>query len=356
MPPLRKRTLPSGKVHWDIRYRIDGKQKIYTIGETDRRTAEKIYNEFCRRNTMGRLSGERIIPANNQTSGSRRSLTRILDKSMLSDLAELTREYAVANKSPKTVDREQLTFTHLIKIPGNIPVCKLTSALIEKYKFTRMKEVSGSTIRIEIRILNTSINQAKELKWGGELPERGFKQLKLPDAEPPQWLDEEQIQLVLANADTEFKSYLQFLLHTGCRRNEALGVTWADTDLQRRQIIIRGEVAKMGKRRSIPLNDVLYDVLYAFTGPRMGPLFPSYGGNQLSMKFRRLAKKVNLPEGISLHSLRATFGSTLINKGVDIYTVSKLLGHSSVKVTEKHYLALDPAHVKEAINQLEYGS
>ncbi|MBT7093849.1 MAG: tyrosine-type recombinase/integrase [Bacteroidetes bacterium] len=50
------------------------------------------------------------------------------------------------------------------------------------------------------------------------------------------------------------------------------------------------------------------------------------------------------------------FGSTLIKKGVDIYTVSKLLGHSSVKVTEKHYLALDPAHVKEAINQLEYGS
>jgi hypothetical protein len=39
---------------------------------------------------------------------------------------------------------------------------------------------------------------------------------------------------------------------------------------------------------------------------------------------------------------------------VDIYTVSKLLGHSSVKVTERHYLALDPDHVREAVNHLNF--
>jgi len=111
----------------------------------------------------------------------------------------------------------------------------------------------------------------------------------------------------------------------------------------------------MGKRRSIPVNDVPHEVLYGWRGQRKGQLFPNYGSNQVSMKFRRLVRKINLPEGFSLHSLRSTFGSTLINKGVDIYTVSKLLGHSSVKVTEKHYLALDPEHVKSAINQLDYG-
>jgi integrase len=73
------------------------------------------------------------------------------------------------------------------------------------------------------------------------------------------------------------------------------------------------------------------------------------------MKFRRWVKEVGLPKGISVHSLRATFACHLIEKGVDIYTVSKLLGHSSVKVTERHYLALDPKHVQEAVARLAYG-
>ena len=61
-----------------------------------------------------------------------------------------------------------------------------------------------------------------------------------------------------------------------------------------------------------------------------------------------------MPKGISIHTLRATFACHLIAKGVNIYTVSKLLGHSSVKVTERHYLALDPAHLREAVNHLNF--
>jgi len=132
-------------------------------------------------------------------------------------------------------------------------------------------------------------------------------------------------------------------------------VTWKDLDLDRKQLLIRGKVGKMGKRRSIPINNVLATVLSNMPGRRDGLLFSQYGSNQVSMKFRRLAKKIELPRVFSLHNLRSTFGCTLINKGVDIYTVSKFLGHSNVKVTEKHYLALDPEHAKSAINKLDYG-
>ena len=55
-----------------------------------------------------------------------------------------------------------------------------------------------------------------------------------------------------------------------------------------------------------------------------------------------------------LAALRATFASMLIEKGVDIYTVSRLLGHSSVKVTEKHYVALDAKHVRSAVEVLTF--
>jgi len=355
MPSLRKRKWSSNRITWDIRYWDNGKQKTYTIGETGRRTAEKIFNEFCRRLAEGKLDGNKInVKAANVPQLKERIITHD-NLYKISDLAELTRSYAVANKSTKTVEREQLVFNNLDKVIGNISVTYINAALIEKYKAIRLEHVSGATVNIELRIINTAIQQAKDLGWKAELPEKRFKLLKLPDTEPPKWLTEPQINLILSNADNEFKIFLQFLLHTGCRRNEALGVTWKDIDLDRNQILIRGEVGKMGKRRSIPINNVLAEVLNNKLGRREGLLFPEYGSNQVSMKFRRLAKKIDLPNGISLHSLRSTFGSTLINKGVDIYTVSKFLGHSSVKVTEKHYLALDPEHAKSAINKLDYG-
>ncbi len=355
MPSLRKRVLPSKKVHWDIRYWIVGKQKIYKIDETDRRTAERIYHEFCRRLAEGKFKGERVLLSEEQEISPNRTSKATTKGTHLLDLAKLTEEYAAGNKSPKTSEREELTFRHLVRVLGNVPVADITPSLVEKYKAIRLKEVTPSTINIEIRILNTAIQQAKSLGWDCELPNGSFKQVKVPDGEPPKWLNEDQIELLITNADSEFRAFLQFLLHTGCRRNEALGIAWEDIDLQKRQLLIRGEVAKMGKRRSIPINDILYNVLFRFRGDRKGQLFPNYAPNQVSMKFKRLARKIGLPAGYPLHSLRSTFGSTLINKGVDIYTVSKLLGHSSVKVTEKHYLALDPEHAKAAINQLEYG-
>ena len=101
MPSLRKRKLPSGRTLWDIRYWEKSKQRVYTIGETDRRTATKIYNEFCCRQAEGRLDGILI------TVGEPEQTANGL---MISDLAAHSRIYAEANKSPKTLEREQLVF------------------------------------------------------------------------------------------------------------------------------------------------------------------------------------------------------------------------------------------------------
>lgn len=274
----------------------------------------------------------------------------------LSDLAAQTRTYAESNKSPKTVEREQQALQGIIRVLGDIPISEITPARIEEYKAARLTAAAPPTISIEVRVLNTSLNQAVEMGWLKASPSSRFKQIRLPESEPPEWLDESQIVQLLATDDNMFRVFMLFLLHTGCRRNEALGVMWDDVDLNKRQVVIRGHVGKMGKRRSIPVHDALCAVLSTLPGPKNGRLFPMYGSNQVSMKFRRWARNVGMPKGISLHSLRATFACHLIKNGVDIYTVSRLLGHSSVKITEKHYLALDPEHVKSAVNQLNYAS
>ena len=87
---------------------------------------------------------------------------------------------------------------------------------------------------------------------------------------------------------------------------------------------------------------------------KTGRLFPGYYPNQVSMKFRRWAREIGLPDNIKLHTLRATFACHLIRRGVDIYSISKLLGHHSVKMTEKYYLALDPDKAREAVGRLKF--
>lgn len=344
MPSLRKKIWPSGRITWDIRYRVNGRMKAYTIGETDRRTAEKIFHRFCNKLAEGEIDGIDPFATAQPSDHSFR----------LSHLVAHTRTFAESNKSPKTLEREQHALQQIIHILGDIPISEITPARIEEYKAARLKEAAPPTVNIEVRVLNTALNQAVDLGWLKDFPSARFKQIRLPESEPPEWLDEEQIARLLATDDEEFRGFMLFLLHTGCRRNEALGVTWNDVDLQKRQIVIRGQVGKMGKRRTIPINDVLHAVLSVRPSPRQGRLFPHYGPNQVSMKFRRWARVAGMPQGISLHSLRATFACHLIKNGVDIYTVSRLLGHSSVKVTEKHYLALDPEHVRAAVNSLGY--
>lgn len=85
-------------------------------------------------------------------------------------------------------------------------------------------------------------------------------------------------------------------------------------------------------------------------------MFPDYKPDCVFKKFRGWARQIGPPPEIHLHSLRATCVCHLIKKGVDIYTVSRLLGHSSVKVTEKHYLALNQEHVRTAVNHLDFVS
>ena len=139
------------------------------------------------------------------------------------------------------------------------------------------------------------------------------------------------------------------------RRNEALCLNWSDIDLRKWLINIRPEISKLGISRQIPINTELQAVLNDWATRPSDKLFPNYTPNQISMKFRRWVRQVGLSGSISLHSLRVTFACHLAKRNVDIYTISKLLGHSSIKMTEKYYLALDQKKAIDAVGLLSFG-
>ena len=162
-------------------------------------------------------------------------------------------------------------------------------------------------------------------------------------------MSHEKVEVLISIAKGDYRRLLELWWNAGSRRNEVLEMRWENIGMERRQLVVR---RKMGKRRTIAINDDLLRMLTLWPGKHIGLLFTKFNPNQISMAFKRIREQAGLPAGISVHSMRATFASHLIEQGVDIYTVSRLLGHSSVTVTEKHYLALDPAHAKVAVDTL----
>ena len=151
--------------------------------------------------------------------------------------------------------------------------------------------------------------------------------------------------------DWEFGGLVQAYLNTGARRNELLSplFTWENVDFHNRQILVQGK----GKRkRYIPMNTRLYGILE--TLQKDGYKHPfEYKPDYVTRRVQKYYREAGI-KGANLHSLRKTFGSLLLQYGnVDLYTVSKLLGHSSVTTTEKYYVDLLDENYRSSVGAMD---
>lgn len=148
-----------------------------------------------------------------------------------------------------------------------------------------------------------------------------------------------------------------FLLETGLRRGELLGLMWKDIDLNAKTMTVsrsfstvngKGTICKPkhGSVRTIPLLPIAvevllrqpHDTLYVFPSPKSRKLEDP---NHFNRRLRNWMKQ--FPEEIRCtpHELRHSFASRLQRRGVDIYTISQLLGHRDIEVTASVYVHPD---------------
>lgn len=146
---------------------------------------------------------------------------------------------------------------------------------------------------------------------------------------------------------------LMFLGLTGLRLGETRYLKMTDIDWSRKTIVLRQ--TKNGKTRVVPVCDkafVLLTTIKQYLGDKDWA-FPNQADNGPVSEPRRLQKSLCESAGIrhyTIHELRHTFATTLIESGADIYTVKDLLGHSTIKVTEI-YLHASPARYHDVINR-----
>jgi len=154
----------------------------------------------------------------------------------------------------------------------------------------------------------------------------------------------------------------------GLRLSEGLNLTINDIDLAHQWVHIRN--AKGNKDRLVPLSPQTYQVLRAFWKLHKHPkfIFPNraeglaeahlattplvHGGVQVAM--RKVVKEMRLNKIISCHSLRHSYATHLLEAGVDIIELQRILGHSSIVTTARytHLTTKTDRQAQDCIKQL----
>ena len=140
-------------------------------------------------------------------------------------------------------------------------------------------------------------------------------------------------------------------IYTGMRQAEIFNLEWPDVDFGRNQITIRnkeGFTTKSKKFRIVPLHANLRVILYPIR-KAAGRCFDTTNNRRV---FGRIRRKAGLAD-IGWHTLRHSFASHLVMQGVDLTTVSKLLGHASITTT-LIYSHLSKDHVAGAVGRLDF--
>ncbi|MCX6600777.1 MAG: tyrosine-type recombinase/integrase [bacterium] len=360
MPSLRRRKLKSGSSRWVIDYRVEGKAKLLSLGDVDKPTAQRLFHEFCAKQlgTDGGSVVDTAEPASGEHSKNPRGEQQPHRTSKQYRIPDLEREYlqySKTNKSPNTVEIIQLALWKLREFADDIALADVTFQLIERFKAWRLQQVNGTTTNICLRALKAAFEYAVKIGWLDKNPFRGVKQVHVPEPDYAVYLSEEEVQQLLAAIpDAEFRRLIRFYLLTGCRRTEGASVDWRDIDLEKRTLVIRSTYSKTKKNRVLPIGDNLHDLLVEQGPKKQGKVFPRWRAESVTVMFSRYARVCNFDRKITVHSLRHTTTAGLITAGVDLYTVSRILGHSSTKVTESVYAHVSPAHKLEAMNKLRF--
>ena len=216
--------------------------------------------------------------------------------------------------------------------------------------------VSAVTINNYIRNLRVFFNWLERDYTIRKNPMKKIQQLKV-NRKAKEYISDEDFKRFISHFDksyfTEYRDYamIYLMLDTGMRLGECSELLMSDLSLHNRKIHLRAEITKGRKDRTVYFSERTERIMRSWLQFKdryceSGYLFPvKHGGHHVSVSgfesnFKRYLQRARLNEHISPHCLRNNYAKRCLMNGMDIFTLSRLLGHSSVEVTEKAYLDL----------------
>ena len=228
------------------------------------------------------------------------------------------------------------------------------------------KGLSAKTVRNIHQIISSALKLAVEQRLIAHNPADGCA---LPKAERKemQTLPVEQLTSFLREAKDSGVFALYYIdLTTGLRRGELLGLKWSDIDLEKGDLRVQRQIGRIDGKiiemplktknayRTLPLSADAISVLkiqkckvgnseWVFPSPTGSPMSP----DSVLHMLHRVLKRAGLPK-VRFHDLRHTFATLALQNGVDIKTVSGMLGHFSAGFTLDTYAHVTTSAKREA--------
>ncbi len=140
--------------------------------------------------------------------------------------------------------------------------------------------------------------------------------------------------------------FIKFLELTGFRKREAVNLEWENIDFTNKRIILRNTKAR--RIEEFPLYEVLEEFLLEFRKPS-GKIFPYKSGDSLKFWWRGMKK---LKMHYTIHQIRKSFATKLVNENISMFDAMKLLRHKSVQTTLKYYASADLSRIGSEVNIL----
>ena len=286
-------------------------------------------------------------------------------KSLLKDYLHDWLETSRIALRPKTADSYSRTMQkHIIPNLGDVPLKDLTPFQVEKfYAGLIVKGVGIRTVRLVHSILHSALERAvfqllltRNPAAHTALPRYKHGEMKV--------LDEGQVnQFLMAAIDSPYVGLYHLAVKTGMRKGELLGLKWSDLqwgsgrlNVQRQLQDVRGmgsffQAPKTSSgRRTLQLGEGTIQALREqgefqklqkeCAGHRWQEndlIFPSKIGTPLNpsnlrLDFNRVLERAGGPR-VRFHDLRHTAASLMLNNGIPVIVVSKILGHSKPSIT-----------------------
>jgi len=205
------------------------------------------------------------------------------------------------------------------------------------------RSYNPSTVSIQMRSVKAVWGHMVRLGLVKHNPWRGLPRFIPKAVQRNDYLSTEEIQQLL-NVAAEVplhQQYIKLLLQTGMRRGELYELKWSD--IKEAFIILKGKggVRKFPRWQSV--NETLDRIKQLTKKARTDYVYVNahnlkhpYDINEIGKMVKRYIRKAGLRESLSVHSLRHTFATQLVKKGVDIRKLQHLLGHKHITTTIRY--------------------
>lgn len=266
------------------------------------------------------------------------------------------------NRAAKTYKNVVLVGKHLLNYFSPLKSIQTITIKDAEQFLDYLKRKSPLGVYNYLRILKAMFN--KGFQWN-YLRQNVWDKVTLPKVQQgkPTYVTEEQLQIILQNAESEVvKDAIKIAFYTGCRLAEVTQMTFQDINLNDNLITIGSKSfqSKNRKIRHIPIHPKVKEIIvrrfpkiikrekhFVFSKPNGH----SFTGDYFSKRFKRACRKAGLDESIHFHCLRHGAITKMILNGAPLPAVQKIAGHSNIQVTMR-YTHPDLQSLKDAINLL----